>query len=81
MLWLFDMFSGPGTPFEAQLEKAEDPEEGLEAPGANWGHLSHHVLFTLHDAKLLPRRCQDLLSNKTEFCSPQKKAYFPLLLN
>lgn len=74
-LCLFDMFSGPGTPFEAELEEAEDPEEGLEASGANWGYLSHHVLFTLHATRLLPRKWQDLLSNKTEFCTVLRRRF------
>lgn len=38
-------------------------------PGGNGGSLSHTVLYTMHAMQLLPRRWQDFLSNKTEFCT------------
>ena len=65
----FWSFVQPGHTLWAELEKAEGEGESLEAWGGNWGPLSHCILLTMHAIHLLARRWQDILSNKTEFCT------------
>lgn len=56
--------------------KAEVGWPGLEAPGRNWGSLSHPILFTMCAMQFLSRRWQDFLSNKTEFYTVLRRMIF-----